>query len=141
MIKRNCNLAKLKNGYLFPEIQKRKLTFLAKNPHAKLISLGVGDTTEPIPSFITKAMSQAALKLGRRASYTGYGPEEGHPELRQQIATKIYQNTIQQDEVFVSDGAGCDIGRLQMLFGANVICRHSGSCLSSLCRWICHTGS
>lgn len=120
MIKRNVNLAKLKKGYLFPEIQMRKMKFLAENPHADLISLGVGDTSEPIPSFIVNAMSQTALKLGTRTGYTGYGPEEGHQDLRQHIASHIYKNEFKASEVFVSDGAGCDIGRLQMLFGPDV---------------------
>ncbi len=120
MIKRNTHLAKLKNGYLFPEINKRKLQFLSKNPTIKLISLGIGDTTEPIPTSITNALSQAALKLGTGSGYSGYGPEEGHQELRQMIATKIYQGAIHSSEIFVSDGAGCDIGRLQVLFGSHV---------------------
>lgn len=120
MIKRNSNLAKLKKGYLFPEIIKRKLKFLAENPQAKLISLGIGDTTEPLPSSITKALSQAALNLGTAAGYSGYGPEEGYEELRQRIASKIYNHAIHSSEVFVSDGAGCDIGRLQTLFGPHV---------------------
>lgn len=120
MIKRNSNLAKLKSGYLFPEIIKRKLKFLSQNPGAKLISLGVGDTTEPIPNTITNAMSEAALKLGTSSGYTGYGPEEGQEELRRQIAAKIYQNDFKPEEIFVSDGACCDIGRLQMLFGPHV---------------------
>lgn len=120
MIKRNRNLARLKNGYLFPEILKRKLQFLAENPGAKLISLGVGDTTEPIPAYVTNAMSDAALKLGTCTGYSGYGPEEGRENLRQQIASRIYQNNLKPSEIFVSDGAGCDIGRLQMLFGPHV---------------------
>lgn len=120
MIKRNKNLAKLTSGYLFPEIYKRKIKFLADHPHAHLISLGVGDTTEPIPPFITNAMSQTSTQLSTHSGYTGYGPEEGQQDLRQQIAYKIYQNNLKPDEIFVSDGACCDIGRLQMLFGPHV---------------------
>lgn len=120
MIKRNPNLAKLKSGYLFPEINKRKQKFLLENPSVKLISLGIGDTTEPIPHPIAKALSQAAEKLSTIEGYTGYGPEQGYKDLRQQIATKIYGNKIDAEEVFISDGAKCDIGRLQMLFGRDV---------------------
>lgn len=120
MIKRNTNIAQLKNGYLFPEIVKRKLQFLSRNPDAHLISLGIGDTTEPIPAFITDAMSQAALRLSTKNGYTGYGPEEGQQELRHLIAAKIYQNKLKGSEIFVSDGACCDIGRLQTLFGSDI---------------------
>ena len=65
-------------------------------------------------------MSQTAIGLGTRQGYSGYGPEEGHEGLRRQIAEKIYKNEIKASEIFVSDGACCDIGRLQMLFGPHV---------------------
>lgn len=120
MIKRNANLAKLKSGYLFPEINKRKQKFLAENPDVKLISLGIGDTTQPIPSSIAKALVDAAKKLQAIEGYTGYGPEQGNGELRQKIASIIYQNMIRASDIFISDGAKCDIGRLQMLFGPHV---------------------
>ena len=48
MVKRNENIAKLPGGYLFPEINRRKQEFLKKNPTAKVISLGIGNTTEPV---------------------------------------------------------------------------------------------
>jgi LL-diaminopimelate aminotransferase len=120
MIKRNENMAKLKGGYLFPEILRRKKQFLSENPHSHLISLGIGDTTEPIPEYITQAMSQAALKLGTREGYTGYGPEEGQEDLRQTISSHFYQSKFNPSEIFVSDGACCDIARLQTLFGPQI---------------------
>ncbi|KIC75006.1 Aminotransferase ALD1 [Neochlamydia sp. TUME1] len=120
MIKRNANFAKLNNGYLFPEIHKRKLKFISDHPQAEVISLGIGDTTEPIPSSIAHAMSQEAMKLGTIQGYSGYGPEQGLNELRERIASQLYFNRISSSEVFVSDGAKCDIGRLQMLLGKHV---------------------
>lgn len=120
MIKRNVNLAKLKGGYLFPEINKRKRKFLAENPDAKLISLGIGDTTQPIPTSIAKALVNAAEKLHTPEGYSGYGPEQGYIELRQKIASKIYENKVKASDIFISDGAKCDIGRLQLLFGPQV---------------------
>lgn len=120
MIKRNPNLAKLKSGYLFPEINKRKQEFLAENSTAKLISFGIGDTTQPIPSSIANALSEAGKKLGTVEGYTGYGPEQGYANLREQIAKKIYRDLVKPSEIFISDGAKCDIGRLQMLFGPQI---------------------
>ncbi|MBN9378319.1 MAG: LL-diaminopimelate aminotransferase [Chlamydiales bacterium 38-26] len=120
MVQRNPHLAKLKSGYLFPEIHKRKQQFLAQNPHAQLISLGVGDTTEPIPDIVSLAMAQEATRLSTPEGYSGYGPEQGLPELRKKVASKIYQDLIDPSEVFISDGAKCDIGRLQLLFGPHV---------------------
>jgi LL-diaminopimelate aminotransferase len=117
MVKRNPHLAKLHAGYLFPEIAKRKHAFLEKSPHAKLISLGIGDTTEPIPSCIAEAMAKTAFNLGTDEGYSGYGSEQGETSLREQIARVIYQEKISPDEIFISDGSKCDIGRLQVLFG------------------------
>ncbi len=117
MVKRNKNMAKLQAGYLFPEINKRKKEFLQRNPDAKIISLGIGDTTEPLTPHITKALSDAAARLGTDEGYSGYGDEQGLTELREKIASKIYNSKVSGEEVFVSDGAKPDIGRLQLLFG------------------------
>lgn len=120
MVKRNPNLAKLQAGYLFPEINKRKKAFLEQYPTAKLISLGIGDTTEPLSPFITRGLIEEAERLGQKEGYSGYGPEQGHAKLRKALAATLYQNKIEPDEVFISDGAKCDIGRLQILFGSAV---------------------
>src|SRR6202012_2549509 len=48
------------------------------------------------------------------------GPEEGYKELRQTIAQQIYHSHFDGDEIFISDGSNCDIGRLQVLFGSQV---------------------
>ncbi|KAL5209269.1 hypothetical protein ABZP36_004892 [Zizania latifolia] len=109
---RNPNMEKLQKGYLFPEIGIKHEEHLKKYPDAKVISLGIGDTTEPIPNIVTSAMAKYALALSTPEGYQGYGPEKGH---------KVYSDMgIKESEVFISDGAQCDIARLQMLFGPNV---------------------
>lgn len=118
---RNANFAKLQAGYLFPEIARRRNAFLAKNPDAKIISLGIGDTTMPIPPYILSGLEKGASRLGTKEGYSGYGPEQGIKDLREKIASKLYNNMIAADEVFVSDGAKCDISRLQLMFGAGVV--------------------
>lgn len=111
---------KLQTNYLFPEINLRKQRFLSEYPDAKLISLGIGDTTEPIPVSITKAMVDEASRLGTKEGYSGYGPEQGSLVLREKIAAKLYSNAVSADEIFISDGIKSDLGRLQMLFGSSV---------------------
>lgn len=120
MTKRNPHIARLSPNYLFPEINLRKRQFLNQNPHAHLISLGIGDTTEPIPPLITQALTQGAAKLGSLKGYSGYGPEQGEQDLREQIASRIYQNRVSSEDIFISDGAKCDLGRIQILFGGQV---------------------
>jgi LL-diaminopimelate aminotransferase len=120
MVQRNKNMCKLNAGYLFPEIARRKRAFIEKNPSAKVLSLGVGNTTEPITRNIMKGLKNAALALGTKEGYTGYGDEQGMTELRQKIASVLYKGIIHPEEVFISDGAKCDIGRLQLMFGSDV---------------------
>lgn len=119
-MKRNPNFAKLQAGYLFPEINRRKREYLAKNPDAKIISLGIGDTTEPLTEEVVNALNKSSTAMGTNEGYGGYVPEQGIPELRAKIAETIYNEIVDADEVFVSDGAKCDIGRLQIMFGPNV---------------------
>lgn len=86
-----------------------------------LISLSIGDTSEPIPPAVTEKMIAAARQLSTRIGYTGYGAEQGGRSLREKIAAVVYNGSISPDEIFISDGAKCDIGRLQVLFGEAAI--------------------
>ncbi|MFN0065197.1 MAG: LL-diaminopimelate aminotransferase [Chlamydiales bacterium] len=88
-----------------------------KNPHVDLLSLSIGDTSQPIPELITDAFTCKAKELSTEQGYQGYGPSGGEMKLRIKIAKEIYGNTISPEEIFISDGAKCDIGRLQILFG------------------------
>ncbi|PKI73862.1 hypothetical protein CRG98_005732 [Punica granatum] len=120
-VPRNVNMENLRGGYLFPEIAMRELEHARKYPHAKLIRLGIGDTTEPIPHIITSAMAEQALALSTVRGYRGYGDEQGNQELRMAIARAMYKDMgVKWEEVFVSDGAQCDISRVQMLLGSRV---------------------
>lgn len=118
---RNANMEKLRAGYLFPEIARRRAAHITKYPDAQVISLGIGDTTEPIPEVITSSIAMKAHALSTLEGYSGYGAEQGDQQLRASIASTYYSDFgIKEDDIFVSDGAKCDISRLQLLFGANV---------------------
>ena len=117
---RNRNLGKLQAGYLFPEIGRRRNAYLEKNPGAEIISLGIGDTTQEIPSHILGGLSDGVKVLGTKDGYAGYGPEQGVGPLREKISEVLYDGKVDPSEVFVSDGSKCDIGRLQMMFGSGV---------------------
>jgi len=119
MVERNPEIARLQADYLFVEIGRRKEKMLADQPNAKIINLGIGDTTEPIPHLIIESFVEKAKKLGTHEGYTGYGDAFGHSLLREGIAKKIYGDRIESDDIFISDGAKCDLGRLQILFGRN----------------------
>jgi LL-diaminopimelate aminotransferase len=119
MIKRNPCVANIKAGYLFPEIAKRRREYAGKHPGAKIISLGVGNTTEPILPHIDRGLVDGAAGLGTAEGYSGYA-DEGFENLRRRISEVFYKGAFGIDEIFISDGAKCDIGRLQLLFGAGV---------------------
>ena len=119
-VTRNANMGKLQAGYLFPEIGRRRNAFLAENPDAKIISLGIGDTTLPVPDHILNGLQTGVSNLGQKETYTGYGAEQGVGALREKISENLYDGRVSPDEVFVSDGSKCDIGRLQMMFGQAV---------------------
>ncbi|WP_448597662.1 LL-diaminopimelate aminotransferase [Thermoleptolyngbya sp.] len=116
----NDNYLKLKAGYLFPEIGRRVNAFAAANPDAPIIRLGIGDVTEPLPEACRAAMIKAVEDMGDRATFKGYGPEQGYGWLREAIATNDFQSRgcdISADEIFVSDGSKCDCGNILDIFG------------------------
>jgi len=120
MIARNPHIANLASGYLFPEISKRRAAFAKENPEAKIISLGIGNTTEPLTPHVQAGLADEVSRLGTKDGYSGYGDETGLTELRAKIATALYGDIVAPEEVFISDGAKCDIGRIQTLFGTEV---------------------
>ena len=116
----NDNYLKLKAGYLFPEIARRVNAFAEANPDAKIIRLGIGDVTEPLPEACRTAMIKAVEDMGDRAGFKGYGPEQGYGWLREAIATNDFQARgcdVSADEIFVSDGSKCDCGNILDIFG------------------------
>ncbi len=124
MTKINENFLKLQAGYLFPEVGRRVKTFKNTNPKAKIISLGIGDVTEPLPSAITKAMHKAVDQMGRRETFRGYGPEQGYDFLIEAIIENDYRQRgvdLDSGEVFISDGTKCDISNFQEIFGTDNI--------------------
>ena len=104
MVARNPNFAKLAGGYLFPEIGRRRSQYVKENPEMadRIVSLGIGDTTEPIPSHILSGLVEGASKLGTKTGYSGYGDVQGRTDLRTKIAETLYNGIIDPDEVFVS---------------------------------------
>lgn len=124
MAKLNNNYLKLKAGYLFPEIGRRVKSFSDSNPEdsEKIIRCGIGDVTEPLPLAARDAMKSAVDELGSHDTFRGYGPEQGYEFLRCAIANGDYRTnniSVNDDEIFVSDGSKCDTGNILDIFGNN----------------------
>ena len=120
----NENFLKLQAGYLFPEVSRRVRSFQARNPGAKIISLGIGDVTQPLAPAVISAMKKALDDMGTVAGFRGYGPEQGYDFLIEAIIENDYNTRgvdLEPDEIFISDGAKCDTGNIQEIFGAGNI--------------------
>ena len=124
MLHVNENYSKIKPTYLFAEIAHRVSAHQAAHPEAKIIRLGIGDVTEPLAPSVIAAMHKAIDdEAGKGEKFYGYGPEQGYAFLRDKIAKVDFNDhgmDIKPDEILVSDGAKCDCGNIQELFGADV---------------------
>lgn len=123
MIRINEHYTKLKASYLFSDIARRVNAFVAANPSTSVIRLGIGDVTEPLPPACIEALHAASAEMGNRATFKGYGPEQGYGFLREAIAQHDYAARgckIEADEIFVSDGAKCDCGNIQEIFAQDI---------------------
>ncbi len=123
MIKVNDNYNKLQASYLFADIAKRVEAFEQENPDKKIIKLGIGDVTKPLPDACIKAFHHGVDEMSREESFRGYGPSSGYDFLREAIAEKDFQKRgapISPDEVFVSDGSKCDTANFQELFANDI---------------------
>src|SRR5687767_4327290 len=115
----NEHFLKLRAGYLFPEIGRRVREYAAANPAAKIIRMGIGDVTEPLPPSVIKAMHAAVDEMADRATFKGYGPEQGYDFLRDAIAANDFAGLdVSADEVFVSDGSKCDCANILDILGS-----------------------
>ena len=125
MAKINDNYLKLKAGYLFPEIGRRVREFSAANPQARIIRLGIGDVTQPLPPAIIKAFHDAVDDLATSERFAGYGPEQGYEWLANAVIEKSYNKLgvqLKASELFISDGSKCDCANILDIFGMdNVI--------------------
>jgi len=122
LIQINENFLNLKDNYLFSTIHQKVEEFKKENPNRKIISLGIGDVTQPLPSSITKAMEKACQEMSDITTFKGYGPEQGYEFLREKIQKEDYEKRgiyIDKDEIFISDGAKCDTANITELFDMN----------------------
>ena len=122
MIRINENYLKLKASYLFADIARRVNAYTAANPDKPIIRLDIGDVTEPLPPACVEALHAATDEMSKRATFKGYGPEQGYAFLRDLIAQHDYAARgckIEADEIFVSDGAKCDCGNIQEIFSTD----------------------
>ena len=119
MIRVNENFLQIQQSYLFGTIIKKVNEYAKENPDAKIIKLGVGDVTRPIPQVILDAMHKAVEEMGDAKTFKGYGPEIGYDFLKEKIKEYDYKRSgidVDIDEIFISDGINSDCGNIVDLF-------------------------
>jgi len=110
----------IKSNYIFSEINQRVEKFQQENPDADIIRMGIGDVTRPLPRAVVEKFTEAVKEMGDADSFRGYGPEQGYDFLINEIIKNDYAPRgidLSPDEVFISDGAKCDTGNIQEIFG------------------------
>ena len=120
----NENYCNLKESYLFADIAHKVNAYAEAHPDKKIIRLGIGDVTLPLAKCVVDAMTKAVAEMGDKATFRGYGPEQGYDFLHEAIV-KYYASfgvTLASDEIFISDGAKSDCGNITDIFSnANTI--------------------
>lgn len=124
MFTANGDYSLLQGNYLFSEVGKRAAAFQAAHPDAEIIRMGIGDVTRPLVPAVIAAMHAAVEEMGAAETFHGYGPDHGYEFLREAIQKRDYLSRgidISTEEIFVSDGAKCDVGNIQELFSRDCI--------------------
>ena len=114
----NEHFLKLPNNYLFADIAKKVNAFKVSHPKAEVISLGIGDVTQPLCPAVIEAMHKAVDEMASKDTFRGYGPEQGYQFLRDAIVKNDFVARgihLEASEIFVNDGAKSDTGNFQEL--------------------------
>ncbi|MBR4711955.1 MAG: LL-diaminopimelate aminotransferase [Clostridia bacterium] len=124
MLRINANFQKLPGSYLFAETARRTKAYQEAHPDEEIIRLGIGDVTRPLVPAVIDAMHAAVEEMGHAETFRGYGPDFGYDFLVNAIREGDYAARgidIAYDEVFISDGAKCDVGNIQELFSDDAV--------------------
>lgn len=120
----NDNYKKLNESYLFSTISRKVNEFAKLNPNKEIIRLGIGDVTLPLCPVVIESLHEAVDEMSHKETFKGYGPEQGYDFLKNAIQN-YYKNinvSLEENEIFISDGAKSDLGNILDLFSDNNVC-------------------
>ena len=89
MVTVNHNYLKLPGSYLFSTIGKKVRAYKEENPDKEVISLGIGDVTQPLVPAIIDALHGAVEEMAHAETFHGYAPDLGYEFLRRQSQRTI----------------------------------------------------
>lgn len=116
----NENFLKLEKNYLFINIAKKVNAFLAENPDAPLIRMGIGDVTLPIAPVAVEAMKKGAEEMGVKETFKGYEDSGAGYDFLKNAVSGYYKSfgvDILPEEIRINDGAKSDCGNIVDIFG------------------------
>ena len=122
MFRLNEDYLKLPGSYLFSTIGRKAAAYREAHPDRSVISLGIGDVTQPLVPAVIDALHAAVDEMAHAETFHGYAPDLGYAFLRDVIARQDYQANgceVAADEIFISDGAKGDSANIQELFSAD----------------------
>ena len=102
MARVNENFLKLRGDYLFAEIARRRTRFQQEHPDARVISLGIGDVTRPLPQAAVEGLKRAASEMADEATFKGYAIIG--IGFSQKIIDTVSRVSLDVDEIFIGDG-------------------------------------
>lgn len=120
----NPSIATMPASYLFSDIAKRVAEYTAAHPDKRVIRMGIGDVTRPLPKVCTDALHAATDEMAAKETFKGYGPDAGYSFLREAIAKNDYAQYapfITADDIVISDGAKQDCANIQELFSSDCV--------------------
>ena len=117
-MKINEHYLELEDSYFVSTVARKQREYQQAHSEKKVIRLSIGDVTLPLAPVVIKAMEDAVKEMGSKATFRGYGPEQGYDFLREAVQA-YYQGhgvSLDVDEIFISDGAKSDLGNLLDIF-------------------------
>ena len=102
----NEHYLNLRAAYLFAEIRRRQAAFTTAHPAARVIDLGVGDVTRPLPPAVVRSLHDAADDIARPESFKGYGPYVGYEWVRADVAAHDFGPGVRLARDILRDGSG-----------------------------------
>lgn len=114
----NSNYLNIKESYLFSEVAARANKFKAENPDKDVIKVSIGDVTRPLCPAVIDALHSAVDDMSKAETFKGYGPEQGYGFLKKSLKDYYAEKGVEleEDEIFVSDGAKSDLGNILDIF-------------------------
>jgi LL-diaminopimelate aminotransferase len=120
MLKINEHYTEIGTNYLFAEVARKVREYKESHPDKKVISLGIGDVTQPIVPEVIEAIHRATDEMGKAETLRGYAPDYGYDFLVQAILKHDFLDrgiSLEAGEIFVSDGAKSDTGNIGDILG------------------------